>query len=105
MDEPITPALGEPQQVVVAKNTYERFLLFGGLIGVVVGVIVAIAGAQSAWDGRHGNDILVALGGIGYYDSSAGSAAAPWMWGGIVLAALGVILLIIFITIRASRRA
>ncbi|PPH63115.1 hypothetical protein C5D25_07355 [Rathayibacter sp. AY1D7] len=85
-------------------NPYERVLVVGGGLAVVVGGFGAIAANNAAASERSVNQLVVTMGGLGYYDADAGATETGWMVFWIVVAILGALSLLGFAMIRAARR-
>lgn len=72
------------------KSAYQRFLIIGGLLLAVAGIITwIVAGgnlAPATW----------------YDDAGAIASATAWIWAGIIATAIGVVLIIAFIVVRAA---
>lgn len=91
-------------EVIVRRNPYQAFLLWGGAAAILVGIIVAgVAGAQlkSAIFTAQFTSSLE-----GYIDGNPSSpeidAATGFMWFGWILSGIGVVMVIVFIAIKAT---
>ena len=89
--------------LVRSANPYERILLIGGAAGIAVGAIAGYSGATANADSGSSNRLLMALGGMQYFDPEAGSEYTGWIIFGVASAIIGVALLTVFVSIRAGR--
>lgn len=83
-------------------NAYTRVLLFGGPAAIAIGVITAVASNAEAQRLDYISRLTGTLVG-GVYDPNAGVTAQGWMWFGIGLAILGVLMLVLAIAVLALR--
>ena len=94
----------ETDQSPSGPNHYQQFLSLGGMVLLVIGAIIAFAGKAAA-DSQYEVQLFVATMTGGYFDSEPVDAAFGWMWFGIVLAVVGAILLLVWVSIRAAQPA
>ena len=90
--------------VISSANPYERILLLGGAAAILVGAIAGFSAASANSDSEQTNRLTVALGGMQFYDPAAGTEYSGWVTFGVVFAVIGVALLVVFVSIRASRQ-
>lgn len=83
-------------------NLYERILCLGGAGAILMGAITGLSASGAGREEKDANELLVALGGMEYYDGAAGEGFLGWMWFGIILAILGAVALVAFVAIRAA---
>lgn len=81
-------------------NPYATFMLAAGVIGLVVGGVIAFIAKQNMDSAAMTNEFYQAMGGYG--DLGDGGATG-WFIFGLVLVGIGVVLLIVTLAQRAAR--
>lgn len=87
--------------VPAQENRTLTYLLYGGPILLVVGIIIAAIGKYMGDQAVGASEFTSSLGGFG--SNSAGAAGYGWGWFGVVVAVVGVVLLIVGLAIRAAK--
>ncbi len=74
-----------------------------GVLALVIGAIAGFSGSDAAKKAETANSYMVALGGAIFKGSPEIDAGYAWMWFGIVLAVIGVLMLIAALVVYAAR--
>lgn len=89
---------GMSESVSTTSSRSAGALLYGGLLAIVVGGVVALIAKSRADSAAFVGELTNSLGGFG---DTSGGVAVGFMWFGIVVAVLGAVMVITFLAVRA----
>jgi hypothetical protein len=91
-------------QVEQKRNPSASFLLWGGVVALVVGGVVALLGGQAGQSSDRVAQFSATLNGDANYMNATGDGAGyVLMWVGIAVAIIGAVMALMFVSGRARQ--